>query len=225
MNTYLLKNKKIWMIGIIFVLSSTFFVYYFTKDVYNNQQSYKSHLIRFHVLANSDDPKDQELKLKVRDKIIKEMNPKFEKSKSLEESRQMIEENIKEIENIAKNEIKKNNKSYKVTASLGDYDFPTKNYGAITLPAGNYEALRVVIGKGEGQNWWCVMFPPLCFIDMENGLTDKKTEKEMMNILTKEEFNMIRTARSEGEVPIKLKFKVVEMLEEAKVKLNRMAKN
>ncbi|WP_242847890.1 stage II sporulation protein R [Inediibacterium massiliense] len=224
MNMYIWKNKKLWVIGIIFVLSISSCVYYFTKDVYDNQQSYKDHLIRFHVLANSDDPKDQELKLKVRDKIIEAMNPKFEKSQSLEESRRIIQKNIKEIETIAENEIQKNNQSYKVVASLGDYDFPTKNYGSITLPAGNYEALRVVIGKGEGQNWWCVMFPPLCFIDMKNGLTDKKTEKEMMNVLTKEEFNMIRTAKSEGEVPIKLKFKVVEMLEEAKTKLNRMAK-
>lgn len=217
-----MKKKKSFIVGIILITFITAGFYGFIDDVYKNQKSYKEHLIRFHVLANSDSPEDQALKLKVRDRIISEMNPKFDKSKSLDETREIIKENLKSIEKIAMEEIKKNNYGYFVKASLGDFDFPTKNYGCITMPAGNYEALRVVIGKGEGANWWCVLFPPLCFIDMKNGLTDEKTKKEMMNVLTEEEFKMISTASSEGKIPIKLKFKVVEILEEAKLKLNKV---
>ncbi|QXM06783.1 stage II sporulation protein R [Crassaminicella indica] len=217
-----MKSKKIFIVGIIFISFITIGCYSFTKDVYVNQKSYKDHLIRFHVLANSDSPEDQALKLKVRDRIIREMNPKFEKSKSLAQTRKIIEKNIKNIESIAMEEIKKNHYNYSIKASLGEFAFPTKNYGAITMPAGNYEALRVVIGKGEGANWWCVLFPPLCFIDMKNGLTDERTKKEMMNVLTEEEFKMISTASRDGNIPIKLKFKVVEILEQAKLKLNKV---
>ncbi|QZY57601.1 stage II sporulation protein R [Crassaminicella profunda] len=214
--------KKRFIIGMILITFITVGFYGLTRDVYNNQKSYKEHLIRFHVLANSDSPEDQALKLKVRDRIISEMNPKFEKSKSLDETRGIIEKNLKNIEKLAMEEIQKNDYNYFVTASLGDFDFPTKNYGCITMPAGNYEALRVVIGKGEGANWWCVLFPPLCFIDMKNGLTDERTKKEMMNVLTEEEFKMISTASHEDKIPIKLKFKVVEILEHAKLKLDKV---
>lgn len=214
--------KKNFMIGIILITFITVGFYSFTYDVYENQKQYKQKMIRFHVLANSDSPQDQALKLKVRDQIIEEMNPKFEGSKSLDQTRDIIKENIKNIEAIAMEEIKKNNSNYTVKATLADVDFPTKNYGCITLPAGSYEALRVVIGKGEGANWWCVLFPPLCFIDMKNGLTNEKTKKEMRNVLTEEEFKMISTASSEDRIPIKLKFKTVEILEQAKSKLDKV---
>ncbi|QEK13695.1 stage II sporulation protein R [Crassaminicella thermophila] len=219
---YIKKAKKRFIIGIILIAFITAGFYSFTKDVYKNQKSYKEHLIRFHVIANSDSKEDQALKLKVRDRIIKEMNPKFENSKSLDQTRMIIEANLSNIEKIAKEEIKKNNSNYSVKAMLGNFNFPTKNYGAITLPAGNYEALRVVIGEGEGANWWCVLFPPLCFIDINNGLTDERTKQEMMNVLTEEEFKMIQTARSSNEMPIKLKFKVVEILEYAKSKFDKV---
>jgi stage II sporulation protein R len=196
--------------------------YGLTKDVYEKRESYKEHLIRFHVLANSDAPEDQALKLKVRDRIIQEMNPKFAQSKSLGETRTIIEKNLENIEKIAREEMRKSGRTYSVKATLGDANFPTKNYGSITLPAGSYEALRVVIGKGEGANWWCVLFPPLCFIDMKNGLTDEKTKNELMNVLTEEEFKMISTASSEDRLPIKLKFKVVEIIEHAKTNIEKV---
>jgi stage II sporulation protein R len=208
--------------GLIFIFLTTSAFYGFTRDVYQNQKSYKESLIRFHVLANSDSPEDQALKLKVRDQIIAAMNPKFEKSKSLDETRHIIQENIEQIEAIASAEIQRNGSDYGVKASLSDVVFPTKNYGSITLPAGTYEALRVEIGKAEGSNWWCVLFPPLCFIDIEKGLTNEKTKQEMMNVLTEEEFKMIQTASSEDKMPIKLKFKVVEIIQTAKLNLGRV---
>ncbi|KXG76197.1 stage II sporulation protein R [Thermotalea metallivorans] len=215
------RIQKRCIMGLVLIAMVTVGLYGFTADVYQNQKSYKDSLIRFHVLANSDAPEDQALKLKVRDRIIDVMNPKFEQSKSLDETREIIRRNLKEIEAAAADEIQKSGKNYTVKATLGDAVFPTKNYGSITLPAGTYEALRVVIGKGEGSNWWCVLFPPLCFIDMEKGLTNEKTKQELMSVLTEEEFQMIRTASSEDKIPIKLKFKVVEILESAKANLGK----
>ena len=141
---------------------------------------------------------------------------KFEQSKSLSQTRGIIKENLVNIEKIAREVISENGSSYRVKVSLEDVLFPTKNYGSITLPAGTYEALRIVIGEGQGANWWCVLFPPLCFIDVDKGLTNEKTKQELMNVLTEEEFNMIQTAGRDNEMPIKLKFKVVEILEYAR---------
>ncbi|MGI5850424.1 MAG: stage II sporulation protein R [Christensenellales bacterium] len=192
------------------------------KELFKNKGSYSEELIRFHVLANSDSPEDQELKLKVRDRIIEAMNPKFETSKSLEETREIIIHNLEDIEAIASEEIKALGHDYNVKATLGKALFPTKSYGSITLPAGTYEALRIVIGKGEGSNWWCVLFPPLCFIDIKNGLTSEKTKNELMSVLSEEEFKSIQTISSEDQLPIKLKFKVVEIIEYAKDNFDRV---
>lgn len=175
-------------------------------------ESYKEKLIRFHVLANSDSPEDQELKLKVRDKIIEEMDSKFEQSKSIEETKKIVNENIENMKIIAKEEINKNGKDYDVNIELGKHNFPTKTYGDITLPAGEYNAVRVLIGEAKGQNWWCVMFPPLCFIDIKNGETNLETEENMKEYLTEEEYKYISTNKDEIETTTpKLKFKIVEI--------------
>lgn len=192
------------------------------NDVYENRQGYKDKLIRFHVIANSDSPEDQQLKLKVRDEIISSMNDKFARSSSIDDSRKIVMENIEEIKNIALNEIKENGKQYDVDVEIGKYNFPTKSYGNFTLPAGEYEAVRVVIGEGKGRNWWCVMFPPLCFIDITNGLTDEKTNDELKKVLTNKEYNMIVSAGSDDDMPIKLKFKVVELFEKGKLEFAKI---
>ena len=216
------RAKQRYILGLILITIVSVGFFGVTKDVYKNQGSYKEQLIRFHVLANSDAPEDQELKLKVRDRIIQEMNPKFEQSKSLNETREIIRENLSTIEAIAKEEIELNGSGYTVRAILGESLFPTKSYGSIALPAGTYESLRVVIGKGEGANWWCVLFPPLWFIDINHGLTSEKTKNELMSVLTEEEFKMIQAVQSGEQVPIRLKFKVVEILEYAKSNLDRV---
>ncbi len=214
--------RKRFILGMVFItILST---YVFSTGGYSTAEkdSYKERLIRFHVLANSDAPEDQALKLKVRDRVIAEMNPKFEQSKSLDETREILQANLENIEAIAMEELQKNGSSDRVKAELGEVNFPTKNYGSITLPAGSYEALRIVIGRGQGANWWCVLFPPLCFVDMKNGLTNEKTKRELMSVLTEEEFQMISTANSEDAVPVKLKFKVVEIYESAKANIGRV---
>ncbi|HBV85214.1 MAG TPA: stage II sporulation protein R [Desulfosporosinus sp.] len=138
-------------------------------------------LIRFHVLANSDRDEDQALKRAVRDEILKEVAPQLAVSKSLEESRQIVQRIQPDMDAIALKEIQAWGKNYTVHTDYGKFSFPTKSYGTLVLPAGQYEALRVVIGEGEGSNWWCVLFPALCFVDIEHSTAvqvDGKSQTE-----------------------------------------------
>lgn len=179
-------------------------------------------LIRFHVIANSDSDEDQKLKLKVRDEIIKYISSKLKDSKSIEESRMILKDNNDKIIEIAKACIEKNGYNYDVTTSLGRENFPVKTYGNITLPQGNYEAYRVLIGKASGQNWWCVMFPPLCFVDITKGqVAYNETEKQMKEVLTEDEYEKIDNTKTVDDSTsfkkgqIKFKFKAFEIVDEA----------
>lgn len=122
-------------------------------------------LIRIHVLGNSNSETDQTLKLKVKDAVVAYLAPKLETSQSLEESRTIIQENIPQITQIANDTLAQFGSADTVTLQYGHFDFPIKYYGSFSLPAGNYEALRILIGEAQGRNWWCVLFPPLCFTD------------------------------------------------------------
>lgn len=206
---------KPWMIKASIFLLLMFFVFGIINYVYINTDraiaDVADKLIRLHVVANSDSMEDQELKRKVRDEVIKQIAPKFEGLKDISEVREVIASNIALIESIAREVIQQNNKLYGAKAVMGSFDFPTKIYGNLTLPAGNYQALKVVLGKGEGQNWWCVMFPPLCFIDIAHGVVPEKTMSELKQSLTEEEYRLITAAKTDEEMPIKLKFKIVEI--------------
>lgn len=156
-------------------------------------------LIRFHVIANSDGKADQELKLKVRDEVLKYIQPILKESTSIEESRIILTEKNEEILKIAERVIEENGYDYKVQSTLSKEYFPVKTYGNITLPQGQYEAYRIIIGSGEGQNWWCVMFPPICFVDITKGeVAYEETEKEMKSVLNEDEFNMVDNTSKEN---------------------------
>ncbi|WP_346936272.1 stage II sporulation protein R [Clostridium sp.] len=156
-------------------------------------------LIRFHVIANSDSEKDQSLKLKVRDKVLEYVQPLLKDSKNIEESREILNKENEKILEIARVVIKENGYDYSVESTLGKENFPVKTYGNITLPQGEYEAYRIIIGTGEGQNWWCVMFPPICFVDITKGeVAYEETEEEMKKVLDDEEFNMVDNTNSKN---------------------------
>lgn len=155
-------------------------------------------VIRFHVIANSDSDEDQKLKLKVRDVVINYLYPYMKDVKNLDESRKIIKEKNDEVIKLVNKVIKQNGYNYSVESRLSRENFPEKEYGNIIFPQGNYEAYRIIIGNGEGHNWWCVMFPPLCFADetKENVKSEQNTEK-LNEYIEKE---------------VKVKFKVVEWI-------------
>lgn len=185
----------------------------------SNQEDIASKIIRFHVIANSDSKDDQALKLKVRDKVLEYIQPKLNNSKSIQESRIILKDNSEEIINIANKVIKENGYNYSVKSMLSHENFPVKTYGNITLPQGNYEAYRIIIGSGKGQNWWCVMFPPLCFVDITKGeVSYKQTEKEMRQVLSPDEYKAIdnKLTDVESKNNIKVEFKALNMLKKLK---------
>lgn len=168
----------------------------------------KDSIIRFHVIANSDSEEDQNLKLKVKNKVIEYLYDKLDKSESLEESRQIIKDNMEDVKKIASQVINNSNYSYDVKVELGRENFPDKAYGNIVLPQGNYEAFRVIIGQGEGKNWWCVMFPPLCFVDESKAQVQyEETEEKLKHQINDKDI-------SEENNNTKIKFKVVEVIKE-----------
>ena len=142
-----------------------------------SEQIEKESLIRIHVLANSDSQADQQLKLQVKDAVVRYLQPQLEQSQSIEESRQIIQDQLPQIAQTATNTLRQAGSSYDVTLQYGHFDFPVKYYGSFSLPAGNYEALRILIGQGKGQNWWCVLFPPMCFTDSNVSTSGKYTDQ------------------------------------------------
>ncbi|MGV1061720.1 stage II sporulation protein R [Clostridium perfringens] len=165
-------------------------------------------LIRFHVLANSDSDIDQDLKLRVKDEVLKYISPILNESQSLEESREILKREDKNIIKIAEDYIKSQEFDYTVETTLTRENFPVKEYGNIVLPQGEYEAYRILIGEGKGQNWWCVMFPPLCFIDVTKGqVAYDETEKKMKDVLSEEEFKSV----NKKENNVKFELKVIDL--------------
>lgn len=133
-----------------------------------------SGVIRLHVIANSDSPEDQNLKLAVRDRVLSESGNMFSEDCSIASARKEFTQSLEKIKCIAEEVIKENGADFNVRVSLGKSSFPTKKYGSLILPAGNYEALKIEIGEAAGRNWWCVLFPPLCFVD--ESCVDANTE-------------------------------------------------
>jgi stage II sporulation protein R len=146
------------------------------------------------------------------------MKDKFKDFEDVEDAKFQVSNNLDKIKTLAEDEIKRQNKDYSVKVILGNFPFPTKMYGDITLPAGTYEALRVIIGEGEGQNWWCVMFPPLCFVDATHGTVPDSVKEDLKSVLSEEEYSIVASADEEDEIPIEIKFKVVEIFQGSKIK-------
>lgn len=202
---------------IVFLVLLVFIICLFptksTTKVDASQQSIASKIIRFHVIANSDTTADQALKLKVRDGILAYLTPKLNNSKDISESREIIKDNNSQVLKICSKIISDNGYSYKVNSTLGKDGFPVKSYGNLTLPQGTYEAYRVIIGSGQGKNWWCVMFPPLCFIDLSKGqVSEDASDNKMKKVLTKNEYNLIDSSNTDKDTKIHFRFKFIDVL-------------
>jgi stage II sporulation protein R len=217
---------KTWMMKAGLFLLIMFFIFGIINYVYINTDKeladVADKLIRLHVIANSDSIEDQDLKRKVRDEVIEQMSPKFEGLKDVNQVKQVITDNINLIEDIAAKVVAGNQKSYGAKALVGNFDFPTKVYGNLTLPAGNYQALKIVLGSGEGQNWWCVMFPPLCFIDIAHGVVPEQTMAQLKENLNEDEYKLLTAAKTDEDIPIKLKFRIVEIAKSMNMRIAKV---
>lgn len=202
--------KKFLIIFLLFIIYIALSIFsYSNATCFNISNS----VFRLHVIANSNSKEDQNLKYAVRDELIKYMNSISENVSSKEEAIKLVNEHKNEFYNIAKEVINNNGFDYEVNIKIGNFSFPTKTYGDISLPAGYYDALKVEIGTASGQNWWCVMFPSLCFIDVSEGIVPDESKKDLQNNLDDEEYNLI----SSDKLEYKLKFKLVEFFENAKI--------
>ena len=177
----------------------------------NTQRDLADRVVRLHVLANSDSEEDQALKLLVRDAVLERATALLEQTESRAEAEALLRESLPELETIAEETVRANGYSYAVTAELEDTSFPTKEYDGFSLPAGEYLALRILIGEGAGQNWWCVVFPPLC-----TAASADVPETALAAGLTEDQVGLM-TEEDSGYV---LKFKAVEWWEQLKAALS-----
>ena len=175
-----------------------------------SQQAVSDKVVRLHVLANSDSAEDQALKLRVRDRVLERTTALLESSADRAEAEGLLRGELLELERIAAREIAAAGYDYPVTAQVTDTTFPTKEYDGFALPAGEYLALRIIIGEGAGQNWWCVVFPPLCAAaasDVPASALAAGFSEEEVALITEENSGYC------------LKFKTIEWLQELKNKL------
>ncbi len=205
----LFNNPKVKM---VIILSFLLFIYTSICAIsyaQNVSTDIANSVFRLHVIANSDSKEDQNLKYKVRDNLLNHMNNICKNCTSKEEAISLVEQNKNTFKQIALDTIKSEGYSYDVNINIGNFEFPTKNYGDISLPAGFYDALRVEIGEAKGQNWWCVMFPPLCFVDISSGVVPDESKEQMKESLTEEEFALVSSNSTDN---IQFKFKLLEFL-------------
>lgn len=171
--------------------------------IQTSAQSIPGDIIRLHVIANSDSDQDQQIKLKVRDAVLAASRQSLDGQENPEKVKEIVSGQLAVLEKAANDTLIENGYSYGAKVYWGIYPFPVKSYGNVTLPAGDYQAVRVVLGKGEGHNWWCVMFPPLCFVDE----THAQLPESSMNQLSDQSKDLITNQKPKFE----LRFKIMEM--------------
>ena len=172
-------------------------------------------IIRFHVIAKSDSDIHQDVKLEVRDSVLTHLTGKMDISGSIDETINIINEEIHAIEEIAKNILVNNGYEAVASAEYGRFAFPTKQYENIELPSGSYNALRITLGSGRGNNWWCVLFPPLCFVDT-NGRIDAESDTRLRESLTSSQYHIITSTGNDETPSINFRFRVVEIVQDAR---------
>lgn len=209
-----IQNSKVKRTFIILILLCIFILISAISYVDAVSNDIANSVFRLHVIANSDSIEDQNLKYKVRDSLLEYMNSISKNCTSKKEVIELARNYTKEFHEIAKQVITKNGYDYDVNISIGNFNFPTKNYGDISFPAGNYDALKVEIGNSNGQNWWCVMFPPLCFIDVSSGIVPDESKEVIKDSLSTEEYNIIS---NQSKPDMKFKFSLIEMFQNLKI--------
>ena len=195
-------NKR----GFLYIIGCVVMALYVWTIVLGNdplQPSIASKILRCHVLANSDAVCDQNVKEKVRDAVGIYLQPFLEEADSLEETKQIVQTQLEEVVDISEETLQKHGYDYDVTARIATVDFPEKSYGPYTFPKGEYEALQIVIGEGKGQNWWCVLYPNMCFKGSVFEVIEEEAEVALREVLSPWEYADVFES---GEVEFHFKF-------------------
>lgn len=194
------KNGIFYLAGVVVIL-----FYIWTVVLGNDplQPSIASKVLRFHVLANSDAAYDQAVKEEVRDAVGMYLQPLLEEADSMEETKQIVAGNMGAIIETAKIVLEMNGYDYDVTARIAQIQFPEKTYGSYTFPKGEYEALQIVIGEGKGQNWWCVLYPNMCFKGAVFEVIEEDAKDALREVLSPWEYADVFDS---GKVEFRFKF-------------------
>lgn len=205
------KCDKNYKAGWVFILAATIMLVIAGGRLYSDseerqlQKGIASNIIRFHVRAESDSKEDQWLKLQVKEAVLAYISPVLSKSQSVDESRQLLYNESENIRNVAAATLRSLGDESDVNVYFENCYFPMKTYGDMTFPPGEYEAFRVDIGEAQGKNWWCVLYPPLCFVDAVYGEVPEESKEELKGVLTEEEYSMVS-----GE-NVKFRFKYLKI--------------
>lgn len=169
------------------------------EKVLEIQKKMAQEVFRFHVLANSDSEEDQALKMKVKEEVLAYMKQDLPESKSVERTKEWAVTHLEEIEEVAIRTLRQEGCQDSVHAEVTNCYFPDKTYGDVTFPNGYYDALRIEIGEAKGHNWWCVLYPNLCFIDAVHAVVPDEGKEELKEVLDEEEYEMV-TATSKFKI-------------------------
>ena len=172
------------------------------------QEKLSGEVFRFHVLANSDSKEDQKLKMKVKEAVVAYMRENLSGAENAAEAKAWAIRHKEELVRVSEEVLRAEGCNDKVTAEVVRCEFPDKTYGDITFPAGWYDALRIRIGKAQGHNWWCVLYPNLCFMDSVHAVIPKEGKDELQSVLTDEEYAMIVKG-----TPVKIKWFFLQLAE------------
>lgn len=194
-----------WFVFILCVMT-TYGVFTFSQAAQENetQQSIASGIVRLHVVANSDVEADQNLKLKVRDQVVSYLQKRLKHVTNVNEARALMNQERALLSDLAQQVMRAEGYDYRAEVSLGSCYFLIKKYGDLTFPAGDYQALMIRIGQGEGKNWWCVMYPSLCFVDSTYQVVPEESKEKLKETMTKEDYEMLLGGESEVSFGFKL---------------------
>lgn len=169
---------------------------------YNTNKNISEKIIRLHILGNSNNIFDQEIKYRIRDKVMEKYDLKGE---NVQEQYKLIEKNLDNIKNDVDTWLMELGVDYRCSVSLTKDVFPTKQYGNLKLPYGKYTALKIILGNGDGRNWWCVMFPPMCFTEGTVGMIDEESDQYLKENLSSGDYSLITDSN------VEIRFKIVEI--------------
>lgn len=198
-------KKYTWITILMIVIVTCIFAGNYGKDKTTDplQPEIAEKILRFHILANSDSEQDQQVKKKVRDAVGQYIGPMLESSKNLSETKRIVRNHMDEIVEVAESTLLKNGYRYGASAKLAKVTFPVKSYGEYTFPEGEYEALQVTLGEGKGHNWWCVLYPNMCFQGSVYEVVEEDAKEALREVLTPEEYEDVFR---HGKFQIRFKF-------------------